>query len=110
MTNLKRRQALQAVAVGAGTLALHRPSWAAADPDVIIMGAGLVGLNASLQLEAFGLRVRVLEASNRIGGRLRTLDKVAGHPEAGGNQIGFRRRCVPVRRTARWVACWVPAP
>ena len=74
MTNLKRRQALQAVAVGAGTLALHRPSWAAADPDVIIMGAGLAGLTAALQLEAFGFRVRVLEASNRIGVQLRHLD------------------------------------
>ena len=89
MINLKRRQALQAAAVGAGTLALHRPTWAVADPDVIVMGAGLAGLNAALQLEAFGLRVRVLEASNRIGGRLRTLDDVAGHPEAGGNQIGL---------------------
>ena len=89
MIDLKRRQTMQAVAIGAGTLALHRPLWAAADPDVIVMGAGLAGLNAALQLEAFGLRVRVLEASNRIGGRLRTLDNVAGHPEAGGNQIGL---------------------
>lgn len=83
-----RRQALQAAAAATTALMLHRPVWAAADPDVIVLGAGLAGLNAALQLEAFGLRVRVLEASNRIGGRLRTLDKIPGHPEAGGNQIG----------------------
>ena len=89
MTDPKRRQALQSAAAASAALMLHRPVWAAADPDVIVLGAGLAGLNAALQLEAFGLRVRVLEASDRIGGRLRTLDKVAGHPEAGGNQIGL---------------------
>jgi monoamine oxidase len=56
--------------------------------DVIVLGAGLAGLNAALLLEEFGMRVRVLEASPRIGGRLYTLDDVAGKPEAGGNQIG----------------------
>jgi len=87
MIDSKRRHALQAAAAAA--LVLHRPVWAAADPDVIVLGAGLAGLNAALQLEAFGLRVRVLEASQRIGGRLHTLDAVAGRPEAGGNQIGL---------------------
>ena len=87
MIDSKRRHALQAAAAAA--LVWHRPVWAAADPDVIVLGAGLAGLNAALQLEAFGLRVRVLEASQRIGGRLHTLDAVAGRPEAGGNQIGL---------------------
>jgi monoamine oxidase len=56
--------------------------------DVIVIGAGLAGLHAARLLEAFGLKVRVLEASKRIGGRIFTLDDVAGKPEAGGNQIG----------------------
>lgn len=89
MIDAKRRQALRAAAAASATLMLHRPLWAATDPDVIVLGAGLAGLNAALQLEAFGLRVRVLEASKRIGGRLRTLDEVQGQPEAGGNQIGL---------------------
>jgi monoamine oxidase len=60
--------------------------------DVIVIGAGLAGLNAAMQLEAAGMRVTVLEASNRIGGRVYTLDDVAGTPETGGTQIGFAYR------------------
>jgi monoamine oxidase len=65
-----------------------RPLWAAAAPDVIVLGAGLAGLNAALLLEERGLRVRVLEASARIGGRLHTLFNLPGQPETGGVQIG----------------------
>ncbi len=55
---------------------------------VIVIGAGLAGLNSALLLEAQGFDVTVLEARNRIGGRLYTLDNVPGRPEAGGNTIG----------------------
>lgn len=57
------------------------------DPDVIVIGAGLSGLGAALALEDAGLRVRVLEGRERIGGRLYTLDDIPGHPEAGGNSV-----------------------
>ena len=57
-------------------------------PAVVVVGAGLSGLNAALLLEAQGYRVTVLEARDRIGGRLYTLDDVPGTPEAGGNVIG----------------------
>jgi len=56
--------------------------------DVVIIGAGLSGLNAALNLEEQGARVLVIEGRERPGGRLWTLDDVPGNPEAGGNGIG----------------------
>jgi monoamine oxidase len=56
--------------------------------DVIVLGAGLSGLNAALLLEEQGQKVIVLEGRNRAGGRLYTLDDVPGAPEAGGSGIG----------------------
>lgn len=56
--------------------------------DVAIIGAGLAGLNAARICEAAGLSVVVVEASQRIGGRLHTLDDLPGAPEAGGIQVG----------------------
>jgi monoamine oxidase len=74
-----------AAAVIAG--AAPRRARAAAEADVLIIGAGLSGLNAAYNLESQGLNVAVIEGRNRIGGRLYTLD-APGRPEAGGNGIG----------------------
>lgn len=38
--------------------------------EVLIIGAGLAGLNAAITLEAAGVDVRVIEASDRAGGRV----------------------------------------
>ena len=43
------------------------------DPAVIIIGAGVAGLAAAGQLGRAGVAVRVLEARDRIGGRVLTL-------------------------------------
>lgn len=56
--------------------------------DVIVVGAGLSGLNAANILEEAGLNVLVLEGRNRLGGRVYTLEDVPGKPEAAGEFIG----------------------
>ena len=47
------------------------------DPDVLIIGGGLAGLCCALRLQQGGLSFQVLEASDGVGGRVRT-DKVEG--------------------------------
>jgi phytoene dehydrogenase-like protein len=47
------------------------------DVDVVVVGAGLAGLSAAFYLERVGKRVHVLEASDAVGGRVRT-DRVDG--------------------------------
>ena len=63
----------------------HRP---AARSDVIVIGAGLAGLAAAHALQAGGARVRVLEASDRIGGRLHTVVRNGLRFEIGGVEVG----------------------
>ena len=42
------------------------------DVDVIVLGAGVSGLFAAAQLQQNGVDYVVLEASNRIGGRIKS--------------------------------------
>lgn len=53
--------------------------------DVIVIGAGLSGLNAAGLLEEAGLRVTVLEGRQRTGGRVYTRYDLPGRPEMGGS-------------------------
>eukprot|EP00878_Enallax_costatus_P001897 GHUV01002057.1.p1 GENE.GHUV01002057.1~~GHUV01002057.1.p1 ORF type:complete len:492 (+),score=106.65 GHUV01002057.1:377-1852(+) len=79
------------------TRVLIRPLTAARVPseaEVVVVGAGLAGLNAAVTLQRKGLKPIVLEASDAVGGRTRTdvvdgflLDRgfqifLTGYPEA----------------------------
>ena len=52
-------------------------------PDVIILGAGVAGLTTARDLTAAGLRVLLLEARNRLGGRVLTRPTPQGPIELG---------------------------
>jgi monoamine oxidase len=59
-------------------------------PSVLVLGAGLAGLAAARELTRRGLDVRVIEARDRVGGRVWTIrDGFAHgqHAEAGGELI-----------------------
>jgi len=95
MAHINRRAVIGAAILAAGTVsscsrAIPKTKTApiAKDSDVIVIGAGLSGLNATLLLEEMGYKVTLLEGRDRIGGRLYTLDDVPGAPEAGGSGIG----------------------
>jgi monoamine oxidase len=58
------------------------------DRDVIVIGAGIAGLHAALTLEAAGVAVLVLEAQQRVGGRIHSMRQLGNTAEAGGTYIG----------------------
>ncbi len=86
---LNRRQTLKLGGASALALGLAGCSGNSQErSDVIVIGAGLSGLHAAMLLEAEGAKVTVLEANERIGGRIFSQDDIPGNPEAGGMQIG----------------------
>ncbi|NKB45172.1 MAG: NAD(P)-binding protein [Alphaproteobacteria bacterium] len=85
---LSRRGFNAALGASASLPLLGRKAFAFESADVIVVGAGLAGLNAALNLEAEGYSVIVLEAADYVGGRTRTYDFPSGPTNAGGQTIG----------------------
>jgi len=56
--------------------------------EAVVIGAGLAGLNAAVHLQNAGVDVRVVEAQDRVGGRVRSMNELGGNLEAGGTYIG----------------------
>ena len=95
-STITRRRSLALLGLGATGLALTRGLTACSprrDADVIVVGAGLAGLQAAVLLQDEGVDVLVIEARDRVGGRVWSLDHVPGQPEAGGAETapGYAR-------------------
>ena len=92
-STLNRRTVLKAMGTAPILAAAPQAVRAMNESDVIVIGAGLSGLNAALMLQGEGLDVRVLEGRNRIGGRMQSLRNVPGNPEVGGTSFapGYAR-------------------
>lgn len=101
-TSIRRRDLLALIGVAAGSSAMYHamaslglaaessyagPIKLAGDPkgaSVLILGAGLAGMVAALELRKAGYRVEVLEYGNRAGGRCWTLRGGDSYTELGG--------------------------
>lgn len=66
-----------------------RPAWAAnGEVDVLVLGAGIAGLGGAFLLAEQGAKVLVLEASRRVGGRMRS-ERIDGQVfDLGANELG----------------------
>ena len=92
--NFSRRETLRLLGIGAAVTLLPGASQAHASPyethrvDVIVIGAGMSGLAAARTLRRQGNKIVVLEARDRVGGRVKA-GKLAGHTiDLGGMWVG----------------------
>jgi monoamine oxidase len=77
--------------------------------QVIVVGAGIAGLETALRLQTAGIDVLVVEGARRFGGRLNTLYDLPGQPNAGGVQIGASYTRLRARAAALGVVL-IPEP
>jgi monoamine oxidase len=78
---ISRRHLLQGSLAAVGTLAIERLANAqnnSRQAPVLIVGAGIAGLTAAYYLERAGIGVRIVEANQRIGGRVFSLERALG--------------------------------
>ncbi|MCB9591422.1 MAG: FAD-dependent oxidoreductase [Sandaracinaceae bacterium] len=93
---ISRRELLRgSLATGAGLMlgcggASPPPTGGGSGPRVVVIGGGFAGLLCASELAQAGVEVKVLEARDRVGGRVRSLSEPAfgAAVEAGGELIG----------------------
>lgn len=89
MNKVTRRSLLGAMPAGlVAASGTARAAKATERVDVVVIGAGLAGLNAALNLEDLGASALVLEAGSKPGGRLHTLRDKDRHYDCGATTIG----------------------
>ena len=99
---VSRRQVLNGIgATGLLSLLPKKPylaqSRSAADPKILVVGAGVAGLTVAYRLQQAGVAADIVEASRRVGGRLLSLsglDDCPGVVELGGEFIDSRHTAV----------------
>jgi monoamine oxidase len=73
-SGISRRRFLQATLVARAALMLPQRQYSSAQagsrPRVVVIGAGFAGLSCAYQLKRPGADMQVLEARNRVGGRV----------------------------------------
>src|SRR5437660_7687228 len=98
-SNLTRRDALKLLGAGATALVVADPLHSAEVPhqgsttqaEVVVVGAGFAGLSAARMLSRQGKKVVVLEARDRVGGRVKAA-KIAGRTVDAGASAHSRSR------------------
>jgi monoamine oxidase len=86
---MQRRQLLKGIAATSGMLSMSLWARSSSQYDVVVIGAGLSGLTSACHLQKFGYNVLILEARNRVGGRIHTIESLPTKPDLGGLQIGL---------------------
>ena len=106
ISSFSRRWMLQAALMGLGGFILNSIGQARAatlrGKTIIVIGAGLSGLAAASALKKQGAEVVVIEARNRIGGRIHT-DWSMGPPfEHGAGWIHGPSKIIPPKLARCW--------
>lgn len=65
--------------------------------DVIVVGAGMAGITAARELTRSGLSVQILEARDRIGGRIMTVDDFCDGLVEGGAEFVHGRKAATMK-------------